>query len=112
LFSVNLGKEEVELFDIPSLEIERAITNKIKREEFKIDSLLNKKEKEESWDFQNSNVISYRKKMIPWYLLDKECNDYPLYLDRSSIELPKDKSNYKLDDIIIKYTPKGKNIEF
>jgi hypothetical protein len=65
------------------------ILNKIRREEFKINNLLNRSEKQTNWNFDTENSQTYRHQMIPFYLLEKEVNEFPLYVDNSTLILPK-----------------------
>jgi hypothetical protein len=63
------------------------VLNKIRREEFKIDTLLKRNTKQEEWNFQSEAALGYRHAMIPFYLLDRECSEYPRYVDTSNLKL-------------------------
>jgi len=80
--------------------VRSAIESKILRSEYKIDALLDRKKKEGNWDFQNDDANEYRRRMLPFYLLMKESNDYPVYVDNSDLKLKmsecKKVKNFKL----------------
>ncbi len=61
------------------------IENKIKREEYKIQELLDHKKFSEIWEFKNPVADRYRRSMVPFYLLVMESNRYPLYVDNSNL---------------------------
>ena len=65
-FKINIGTQEAEEV---ILRPTREITNKINREMHKIDELLDRKEHESNWNFQNESVTDYRRRMVPFYLL-------------------------------------------
>ena len=62
------------------------IENKIKRDEYKMDKLLNRPALNEYWFYQNEAVNNYRRQMVPFYLLEVESNKYPVYIDNSNID--------------------------
>jgi hypothetical protein len=78
------------------------VENKIKREEYKIDSLLERSSKQNNWDFDTLDVHRYRRRMIPFYLLEKESNAYPIYVDNSDLKMSQNKEkkqkNTKVDN--------------
>ena len=40
------------------------------------------------WDIDNSDAAArYRRRMIPFYLLENEANEYPVYIDNSDLKL-------------------------
>ena len=70
-FHINMGTHEaIEI----QLSEKKKIPNKIKREKYKVDELLDRKEHETNWDFQNAAVNDYRRRMVPFYLLGDESN--------------------------------------
>ena len=83
-FKVNIGTQEAQEV---KLKPGQGVPNKIKREIYKIDELLGRKEHEEYWDFKNEMVDDYRRRMVPFYLLGEESNQYPVYVDNSDIDL-------------------------
>ena len=83
-FKVNIGTQEAQEVH---LKAGQDVPNKIKREIYKIDELLGRKEHEEYWDFKNEMVNDYRRRMVPFYLLGEESNQYPVYVDNSDIDL-------------------------
>ena len=91
-FKINIGTQEAEEV---ILRPGREITNKIRREMYKIDELLDRKEHEVNWNFQNESVTEYRRRMVPFYLLEVESPQYPVYIDNSNIDsaLIEDKNN-------------------
>ena len=51
------------------------VMNKIKREKYKVDELLDRQAQEENWNFKNEYneaANEYRRKMVPFYLLGEE----------------------------------------
>ena len=68
------------------LENQQKITNKIKREEYKMDQLLDRRTHYSKWFFQNETSQSFRRQMVPFYLLEMEANLYPVYVDNSNID--------------------------
>ena len=98
LFSINLGTHQAEEV---SLERGQEITNKIKREEYKMQQLLDREKHYKKWFFQNETAMSFRRQMVPFYLLELEANMYPVYADNSNIEesLTQDE---KIAEIIVK----------
>ena len=98
LFSINLGTHQAEEV---ALEKGQEITNKIKREEYKMQELLDREEHYTRWFFQNETAQTYRRQMVPFYLLELEANMYPVYVDNSNIDesLTHD---FKISEIIIK----------
>ena len=68
----------------------RSIESKKKREKYKIDDLLDRQEQEKRWDFynpENKAVDEYRRQMVPWYLLNVESNQYPVYVNNEDFEM-------------------------
>ena len=61
------------------------VENKIKREEFKVQELLDQKRFEKIWNFRNPTADRYRRSMVPFYLLVMESNRYPIYIDNSNL---------------------------
>ena len=97
LFKVNIGNQEAEEVKLGN---GQDIDNKIKREEFKIDQLLDRKKNNDEWFFQNETARNYRSQMIPFYLLEVDASRYPVYIDNSNI----DKSltdDFKINSITI-----------
>lgn len=89
-FAVNMGLQTAQTVKInEDSPLHDGILNKIRREEFKIDNLLNRTEKQTNWDFDTEYAQIYRHQMIPFYLLEKEANEFPLYVDNSTLVLPK-----------------------
>jgi hypothetical protein len=78
-----MGTQEAE--EVPSKK-RSGIENKIKREQYKIDQLLDRKEHGEKWHFQNETARTYRQTMVPFYLLQPEASKYPTYVDNSNID--------------------------
>ena len=68
------------------LEGGQQITNKIKREEYKMDQLLDRSKHSQKWFFQNEMAQNFRRQMVPFYLLEMEANLYPVYVDNSNID--------------------------
>ena len=62
-------------------EIKAGLLNRINREEFKIDALLGREDMQAAWNFNSENAQEYRRQMIPFYLLNREAEKYPVYLD-------------------------------
>jgi len=62
------------------------------------------------WDVDGSEAAElYRRRMIPFYLLENEANQYPVYIDNSDLKLNstnKKCKQYKIEKIVINY--KGK----
>lgn len=52
-----------------------------------MDYLLNRQDQDRKWQFANPNVENYRRMMVPFYLLEEECNPYPFYVDNSTINV-------------------------
>lgn len=75
LFAINLGTQEVEKVDlntkvsVSNQTKTNPIDNKIKREEYKLDQLLDRDKMNEKWFFKNTTAESYRRQMVPFYLL-------------------------------------------
>ena len=53
---------------------------------YKLDDLLDRKDHEANWNFQNESVAEYRRRMVPFYLLEVESPQYPVYIDNSNID--------------------------
>ena len=51
-----------------------------------MDQLLDKKDHYNAWFFQNETAQSFRRQMVPFYLLEMEANLYPVYVDNSNID--------------------------
>ena len=68
-FKINIGTQEAEEV---TLRAGKEITNKINREQYKIDELLNRKDQEDNWNFQNEATNNYRRMMVPFYLMAVE----------------------------------------
>ena len=83
------------------LESGQEITNKIKREEYKMDKLLDRKTNNEKWFFQNETAQNFRRQMVPFYLLEMEANMYPVYVDNSNIDESLT-DDFKINEIHIK----------
>ena len=81
-FSVNIGTQECD--EINLAESER-IDIKIARDRYKVDCLLDRNEQDSKWQWKNPTVENYRRMMVPFYLLEEECNPYPVYTDNSTI---------------------------
>ena len=62
-------------------EIKAGLLNRINREEFKIDALLGREDMQATWNFNSEAAQEYRRQMIPFYLLNREAEKYPVYLD-------------------------------
>ena len=97
LFQINLGTQEAEEVRLPE---GHGIDNKIAREMHKMDELLDRSTHEKEWSFQNDTAKSYRNQMVPFYLLQVESDQYPVYVDNSNIDesLTKD---FKINSINI-----------
>ena len=100
---INMGKERVNTLDISNPIMLAAVDNKIKREEYKIDSLLGRAQKQEEWDFKSPDAHRYRRRMLPFYLLEKESNAYPVYVDNSDMKNMKTQKvrAYKICEITV-----------
>jgi hypothetical protein len=61
------------------------IDNKIARARYVVDYLLDRSKCESKWQFTSDRVESYRRMMVPFYLLNEECHPYPTYTDNSTI---------------------------
>jgi hypothetical protein len=61
-----LGTQEAEEVQLPD---HNSIRNKIARETYKMDELLDRKTQENEWYFGNETAKSYRNQMVPFYLL-------------------------------------------
>lgn len=84
---------------------EQRIDNKIARDRYKIDYLLDRKVQEEKWIWMNPSVENYRRMMVPFYLLEEECNPFPVYVDNSTINTSLTLSHYlKNIKIILSHT--------
>ena len=83
LFQVNIGNQEAEEVKLGQ---GKGIENKIKREEYKIDQLLDRQQHQNEWFFQNEYARNFRSQMVPFYLLEVEASRYPVYVDNSNIE--------------------------
>ena len=83
LFQINLGTQAAEEIRLPR---EHRIDNKIAREMHKMDQLLDRDTHEGDWFFQNETAKSYRLQMVPFYLLEVESDQYPVYVDNSNID--------------------------
>ena len=81
-FSVNLGLQTCDAVELN--EVNR-IDNKIARDRYKVDYLLDRAEHERNWEWQGQSVENYRRMMVPFYLLEEECNPYPVYTDNSTL---------------------------
>ena len=57
LFQINLGTQEAEEVQLPD---HNSIRNKIARETYKMDELLDRKTQESEWYFGNETAKSYR----------------------------------------------------
>ena len=110
LFAINLGTQEAssvhlkphKVIDQNDNEVQLTkIYNKVKREEYKLDTLLDRHQQQKEWFFNNSTAESYRRQMIPFYLLEPECNKYPRYIDHSNINTSLT-IDYKLKSVKIK----------
>ena len=77
------------------------IFNKVKREEYKLDTLLDRHQQQREWFFNNPTAENYRRQMVPFYLLEPECNKYPRYIDHSNINTSLT-IDYKLKSVRIK----------
>jgi hypothetical protein len=88
LFAIDLAQEVVHKIDLNNDQgpYYTGVMNKIKREEFKIDKLIDRREKELNWDFTNDNVTTYRRSMIPLYLLHLEASSFPIYLSQTTLK--------------------------
>ena len=82
-FKINIGTQEAQEVVLRS---HRDISNKINRELYKIDELLDRNEHEGNWNFQNEAVQEYRRRMVPFYLLEGESPQFPVYIDNSNID--------------------------
>ena len=82
-FKINIGTHNAEEVILRST---RDISNKISRELYKIDELLDRQEHESNWNFQNEAVSEYRRRMVPFYLLEGESPQFPVYIDNSNID--------------------------
>ena len=69
LFQINLGTQEAEEGHL--LE-QHKIQNKIARETYKMEELLDRKTQENEWYFGNDTAKCYRNQMVPFYLLQVE----------------------------------------
>ena len=98
-----MGSENVMEVEVLKKEVWEAIDNRMRRSEFKIDALLSREVKEGDWDFNNEDVDRYRRRMLPFYLLEKETNAYPVYVDNSDLKMSKSKKvkNFKLCKITV-----------
>ena len=83
-FKINVGSQEAEEVN---LRTGREITNKINREMYKLDELLDRNKHEETWNFKNDSVNNYRRRMVPFYLMETESISFPIYVDNSNIDL-------------------------
>ena len=83
LFSINQSTQEAELIELKK---GHSIENKLKREEYKLDILLDRDDHQNNWFFSNETVNNYRRQMVPFYLLEQETNQYPTYIDNSNID--------------------------
>ena len=83
LFSINMGTQTAEEV---VLEPGQEITNKIKREEYKMDQLLDRRDHYKKWHFDNETAQIFRRQMVPFYLLEMEARLYPTYVDNSNID--------------------------
>lgn len=84
---------------------EQRIDNKIARDRYKIDYLLDRKVQEEKWIWMNPSVENYRRMMVPFYLLEEECNPFPVYVDNSTINTNLTLSHYlKNIKVILSHT--------
>ena len=83
LFSINQSTHEAELIELKK---GHSIENKLKREEYKLDILLDRDDHQNNWFFTNETVNNYRRQMVPFYLLEQETNQYPTYIDNSNID--------------------------
>ena len=84
-FTVNLGTEnatEIELTDKSDI---IGVKNKILRQGYIIDSMLTREQKQADWDFDSHCAHRYRRRMLPFYLLEKESNSFPTYVDNSDL---------------------------
>ena len=70
-FRINMGEQTAQEVTFKK---EKDIPNKIERDIYKIDELLERKEHEDNWNFQNDTVNDYRRRMVPFYLLGEESN--------------------------------------
>ena len=53
--------------------------------------------KQEEWNFDSEAAIAYRHAMIPFYLLDRECSEYPRYVDTSNLKLKQRSPSCKIN---------------
>ena len=98
LFSINIGEQKAEEVQ---LKAGSTVENKIRREEYKMDVLLGRDEHNNEWFFQNEAVNNYRRQMVPFYLLEVESNQYPVYIDNSNIDEGLVKEDYTISSIHI-----------
>jgi hypothetical protein len=100
-----MGSETVSEVDVLDDQALTAIESKIRRSEYKIDALLDRKKKESKWDFQNDDANEYRRRMLPFYLLEKESNEYPVYITNNDLKIKmsecKKVKNFKLCKVTV-----------
>jgi len=80
LFLVSLGNQEAEKIQLP---LNYEIDSKIRREEYKMSQLLDREKYEKQWFWDNENAQTYRRQMVPFYLLQEESSRFPTYVDNS-----------------------------
>ena len=71
-FTIDLQTGSASLIHINDTQLQEQIRTKIKREEYKLNYILNRDVKEEEWEFNNEAVWNYRCQQFPIYLLQQE----------------------------------------
>jgi hypothetical protein len=86
-FLLNIGEETVTTVKILNENVGLGLENKIRREEYKMDALLTRASKEADWNFDSADANRYRRRMLPFYLLEKESSACPVYIDNSDLKV-------------------------
>lgn len=84
---MNIGTEKATGIELTDPNDNFGIQNKIRRQGYIIDSLLTREKKQADWDFDSHCAEGYRRRMLPFYLLERETNAFPKYVDNSDLNL-------------------------
>lgn len=66
-----------------------------------MDQLLDRQDHNNKWYFENETAQSFRRQMVPFYLMEMEANMYPVYVDNSNIDESLT-NDFKIHEIRIK----------